>query len=58
MVDAMSLSNRNEIIRILLNHGWGLPDAIETYKYLSCDGTINVSRETLDDYLRGRGIDD
>lgn len=54
----MSLSNRNEIIRILLDHGLGLPDAIAAYKYLSCDGTINVSRETLDDYLRGRGIDE
>lgn len=59
MVCVMSLSNRNDIIRLLVRHGLGLPEAIKIYNYLSCNGDVDVSRETLDEYLtRGRGIDD
>lgn len=52
--------NKIEAIRYLyVEYGVRISHGVRIYNYLSCNGEINVSRETLDEYIRWeRGIDD
>ena len=47
--------NRTQAVKMIYNRikevGKGLPDAIETYKYLSCYGQIEVTREMIKQYF-------
>ena len=48
---------KTEIVKIFIKkYGYGLPEAIEKYKYLTAWGEIEITEQDIEKYIKQGGV--